>query len=124
MIGWPERLIALAAGLAGLLGVATSAAAVHSGAGPTLETSARFLMFHAPALLALAAALSAGVCRPVLGRLAGLLLVVGVALFSGDLACRALQGSALFPMAAPAGGILLMGGWLLAGIAALVAPRR
>jgi uncharacterized membrane protein YgdD (TMEM256/DUF423 family) len=124
VIGWPERLIGLAAGLAGLLGVAASAAAVHSGAGATLETSARFLMFHAPALLALAAALAAGACRPVLGRLAGLLLVVGLALFSGDLAWRALEGAALFPMAAPAGGVVLMGGWFLAGVAALAAARR
>ncbi|MEQ4599230.1 MAG: DUF423 domain-containing protein, partial [Methylobacteriaceae bacterium] len=30
----------------------------------------------------------------------------------------------LFPMAAPSGGVVLMAGWLLAAIAALVPARR
>ena len=123
MIAWPERLLGAAAGLAGVLGVALSAAAVHSGAGQTLETSARFLMFHAPALIGLVALIATGTVRPVLGRLAGGALVVGLALFSGDLAVRAFYGVPLLPMAAPTGGVVLMLGWLLAGAAA-VFPRR
>jgi CheY-like chemotaxis protein len=39
-------------------------------------------------------------------------------LFCGDFALRALAGRALFPMAAPAGGILLIAGWLAAATAA------
>jgi uncharacterized membrane protein YgdD (TMEM256/DUF423 family) len=123
VIAWPERLLGAAAGLAGVLGVALSAAAVHSGAGQTLETAARFLMFHAPALLGIAALVAAGLVRPALGRLAGFGLVVGLVLFSGDLAVRAFYGVPLFPMAAPTGGVVLMLGWLLAG-AAVVFPRR
>jgi uncharacterized membrane protein YgdD (TMEM256/DUF423 family) len=124
VIAWPERLLGAAAGLAGVLGVALSAAAVHSGAGQTLETAARFLMFHAPALLGLVALLSAGTVRPVLGRLAGIGLFIGLALFSGDLAIRAFYGVALFPMAAPTGGVLLMLGWLLAGAAIVFSRGR
>jgi uncharacterized membrane protein YgdD (TMEM256/DUF423 family) len=120
VIAWPERLLGAAAGLAGLLGVALSAAAVHSGAGQTLETAARFLLFHAPALLALVALLGSGAARASLGRLAGTALVLGLVLFSGDLAVRAFYAVPLFPMAAPTGGVLLMLGWLLAGSAILL----
>lgn len=122
--GWPERALGLAAGLAGALGVAAAAAAVHGGSAPNLETAARFLLFHAPALLALCAGLSLGVLSPPLGRAAGAALVIGLALFSGDLALRALHGVALFPMAAPSGGLLLIAGWVLVGVASLAGRRR
>jgi len=44
-------------------------------------------------------------------------------LFCGDLALRAIAGQAMFPMAAPAGGMLLMGGWALLAISALLQLR-
>ena len=44
-------------------------------------------------------------------------------LFCGDLSRRAFSGVALFPRAAPTGGILLMLGWLLVGISALLRLR-
>lgn len=119
----PERLLVLAAGLAGCLGVALSAAASHLTGGGQLQTAAQFLLFHAPALLALAALMAAGVLHRVLGRLAGLALVLGLVLFCGDLSRRAFAGAALAPMAAPTGGFLLMGGWLLAGAAGILRPR-
>jgi uncharacterized membrane protein YgdD (TMEM256/DUF423 family) len=123
VIAWPERLLGTAAGLAGVLGVALSAAAVHSGAGQTLETAARFLMFHAPALLGLMALIVTGTVSSRLGRGAAAALILGLALFSGDLAVRAFYAVPLFPMAAPMGGVLLMGGWLLVGAASLFARR-
>ena len=49
--GWDRILIALGA-IAGLAGVALSAAAAHVTGAGSLETAARFLLFHAPALLA------------------------------------------------------------------------
>jgi uncharacterized membrane protein YgdD (TMEM256/DUF423 family) len=49
---------------------------------------------------------------------------MGLALFSGDLSLRAMHGIPLFPMAAPAGGLLLMAGWLLAALVALIPTRR
>jgi uncharacterized membrane protein YgdD (TMEM256/DUF423 family) len=42
--------------------------------------------------------------------------------FAGDLSMRALKSTALFPMAAPAGGIGLMVGWGLLAVSALI-PR-
>jgi uncharacterized membrane protein YgdD (TMEM256/DUF423 family) len=50
-------------------------------------------------------------------------LLLGVALFAGDLALRAYTAHRLFPMAAPTGGIVMMAGWVLLGLAAFVAIR-
>ncbi|MFY9290027.1 MAG: DUF423 domain-containing protein, partial [Methylorubrum rhodinum] len=61
-----------------------------------------------------------GLTRGALTRTAAGALLVGLALFSGDLAMRALAGQALFPMAAPTGGFVLMAGWLLAAVVALI----
>ncbi len=119
-----DRLLAALAALAGGLGVAASAAAAHTSGGETLKTAAQFLLFHAPAILALTGFAAAGLTRGALTRLAAAALLIGLALFSGDLALRALTGQALFPMAAPIGGTVLMAGWALAAIAALVPARR
>ena len=118
-----RTLLALAA-LAGLLGVAGSAAAAHRDGGESLKTASQFLLFHAPAVIGLVAMGSNGALRPALARIAAGALLLGLALFSGDLALRALAGTPLFPMAAPSGGVVLMLGWLLASIAALVPARR
>lgn len=119
-----DRLLAALAALAGGLGVAASAAAAHTSGGETLKTAAQFLLFHAPAILALIGFAAAGLTRGGLTRLAAAALLLGLVLFSGDLAMRALVGQALFAMAAPSGGVVLMAGWLLAAIAVLVPARR
>nr|WP_210261160.1 DUF423 domain-containing protein [Enterovirga sp. DB1703] len=110
--------------LAGCLGVALSAAASHVTGGGTLEISARFLLVHAPALIGVAAGAATGLLHRAAALAAGAILVLGLALFSGDLAARALRGAALLPMAAPAGGILMMAGWLLAALSAVIGGRR
>jgi uncharacterized membrane protein YgdD (TMEM256/DUF423 family) len=71
------------------------------------------LLAHAPALLAL------GLAGRRALALAALPLVLGVLMFCGDLIARHYLGGRLFPYAAPAGGIALIGGWLAIGIAAL-----
>lgn len=120
--GWDRALVALGA-LAGLAGVALSAAAAHLTGASSAETAARFLLFHAPALIGLAALAGTRLVHPGVGRAAGFALVLGLGLFCGDLALRALRGVPLFPMAAPSGGIALMVGWALVAVAALL-PRR
>ncbi len=119
-----DRLIVALAALAGGLGVAASAAAAHGTGTDSLRTAAQFLLFHAPAILALAALGGSGLTRALPTRLAALLLLAGLALFSGDLALRALYARPLFPMAAPIGGTALMAGWLAAALAALIPARR
>lgn len=108
-------LIALA-GLAGAAGVALSAAAAHAGGG-NLATAASMLLAHAPALLAV------GLIGPERGSrllaVAAGVLAAGLVLFCGDLVARHYLGNRLFPMAAPAGGLLLIGGWLLVAASAL-----
>jgi uncharacterized membrane protein YgdD (TMEM256/DUF423 family) len=120
-----RRFLFVIAGLAGLLGAAgvgAAAASAHLVGGQLLETAATFLMIHSAAVLAIAAlALRAQRAAAVIFALAGALLILGMSLFCGDFAMRALASHALFPMAAPGGGTLLMAGWLAAGIAAALA---
>ncbi|MBB4038951.1 uncharacterized membrane protein YgdD (TMEM256/DUF423 family) [Microvirga flocculans] len=113
------RILIVLASLSGLLGVGLSAAAAHV-TGGSLTTAAQFLLFHAPALLALAALIAAGAVHPLLAQIAGYVIVLGLALFCGDLSRRAFSGMALFPRAAPTGGILLMIGWVMIGVSSLL----
>lgn len=119
-----DRILLAAAGLTGLIGVAASAAAAHSGGGDTLRTAAQFLLFHAPLVVGLVALAAAGLTNGLLTRLAASAILAGLAFFSGDLALRALAGTPLFPMAAPSGGFALMAGWLLTALAALLPAKR
>jgi uncharacterized membrane protein YgdD (TMEM256/DUF423 family) len=115
-------VIAALGGLLGAAGVGGAAAAAHLGGGQLLETAATFLMIHSAAVLAIAAlALRAQRAAAVLFAVAGAVLILGMALFCGDFAMRALANRAVFPMAAPSGGMLLITGWLAAGIAAATA---
>ncbi len=109
-----DRLLVFAAGLAGAAGVALSAAAAHLG-GAFVGTAANFLLMHAPALLAIGLL---GANRAL--RIAGLILLVAVLLFCGDLLARDFLGTRLFPGAAPIGGTLLIVGWVAVAVTALV----
>jgi uncharacterized membrane protein YgdD (TMEM256/DUF423 family) len=117
--------LAALAGLLGATGLAAAAAAAHLGGGQLLDRAATFLMIHSVAVLGIAALGQRAGRRPayIFGS-AGLLLIGGMVLFCGDLATRVLASRPLFPMAAPSGGILLIAGWLAAGLAAaLAAPE-
>ena len=94
--------------------------AAHAGGG-NLGTAATMLLAHAPALLALGLLSREGSRILALG---GLVLALGVLLFAGDLVMRDWAGTRLFPMAAPAGGIAMIAGWLMAAAAGVVARRR
>jgi uncharacterized membrane protein YgdD (TMEM256/DUF423 family) len=114
--GGSRRVLVLAGGLCGAAGVALSAAAAHLG-GSFVATAASFLLMHAPVFLA--AGLLEG--NRVL-RIGIFTLLAGLLLFCGDLLARDFVGSSLFPMSAPIGGTLLIGGWLV--IAASALPRK
>lgn len=107
-----NRFFVFAAGLIGAAGVALSAAAAHAG-GAFTGTAANFLLMHAPVFLAIGLL---GANRML--RIAGLILLVAIMLFSGDLAARDFLGGRLFPFAAPIGGTLLIIGWLAVGASA------
>ncbi|WP_275784251.1 DUF423 domain-containing protein [Pararhizobium gei] len=108
------------AGLMGLFGVASAAAASH-GADPRLLGSASLLcLAHAPALVAL----HAGWQAIRTAALATLLLAVGTTLFAADLTLRHVAGHGLFPLSAPTGGVVMMLGWLAIAAGAFFKPAR
>ena len=107
----------LIGGLCGAGGVALSAYAAHAG-GEHIGTAAQMMLFHAPAFLALGL-FPAGWLR----GLAIALLAAGLMLFAGDLLARAFTGTRLFPMAAPTGGLMMIGGWQAVTAAGVFARR-
>jgi uncharacterized membrane protein YgdD (TMEM256/DUF423 family) len=80
------------------------------------ETAARYQMYHALALLAVALLLS---LRPV-GTLqwAGWLFVVGTTLFCGSLYALALTGTRWLGAITPLGGIAFLAGWICLALSA------
>ena len=102
-----SRILLVAAGLCGALGVAAAARASHAG-DDNLGIAANYLLLHAPVLIGLSLMAAS---RVVVA--AGVVLLIGLAVFAGDLAARSLLGGPLFPMAAPLGGGGLIVGWLL-----------
>jgi len=108
MAAYPSLIFA--AGLCGAAGVALSAAATHS-SNANVGIAASFLLAHAPVFLAIG---MIGGNRIM--KLGSATLLLGVLLFCGDLVMRDYAGTRLLPMAAPAGGTIMILGWL--GIAA------
>ena len=115
---------AAAAGLTGAGGIILAAAAAHGVPDPRLQTAANFLMLHAAATLAVCGLALAVPQRGIWFLGAAGLFLSGSLLFGGDLSARALAGTRLFPMAAPLGGTLLILGWVLVTLAALIVMRQ
>ncbi|MDJ1157692.1 DUF423 domain-containing protein [Chelatococcus sp. SYSU_G07232] len=118
-----DRLFIALGALFGFWGVAAAAASAHVAGSGSLGTAANFLLFHGPLLVALPAVARAWVGHAGLLRAGGCFIALGVGLFSGDLALRALVGLPLFPMAAPTGGFTLMLGWAAIGASSLIRTR-
>ncbi len=110
----------IGAALLGFCGVAAAAASAHAGTDPRLMGAVALIcLAHAPALLALG--LSGR--RDAILRVAAFLLFAGAGLFSADIASRAYEFGRLFSMAAPAGGLAMMAGWLAVAFSAFFARR-
>ncbi len=114
----------LAAAINGLLAVAAGAAASHLFAADAhrialMSTGAQYAMYHALALVALAAlaAREAGRVDRFLAA-AGWFFLAGTVLFSGSLYLLALAGALVFAQVTPIGGIAFMLGWISLGISA------
>lgn len=124
-----ESALALWAALIGLCGVATAAAAAHLTSTTSLNAAALILLSHAPAIIASLAATRSHLLNLRMGIIAAGLLALGATLFSSDIAFRVFWSTPLFPMAAPAGGFILMIGWgflafsALASLVQRVRPR-
>ncbi|MEI4499977.1 DUF423 domain-containing protein, partial [Klebsiella pneumoniae] len=81
------------------------------------------LLFHATAILACVALLGRGLLHGGMGLVAASGLAIGAGLFAGDLTLRHFAGHALFPMAAPSGGTIMIASWLAVTLAAVVARK-
>lgn len=114
-----QSLFIAAAGLLGLSGVALAAAASHGADARLLGGASAMCLAHAPALLALTGLGS----RLRLAPAAGAAMAVGTAVFAGDLVLRHASGHGLFPMSAPLGGMIMMLGWALIAVGAVL-PKR
>ena len=80
------------------------------------EVGARYHMYHALALLAVAWAHTQW--PGALTTAAGWLFVAGIALFSGSLYVLSLSGVRWLGAVTPLGGLCFMAGWLCLGLAA------
>ncbi len=112
------RILVILAGIMGADGVILAAAAAHQGDATRLMPASSMLLFHATAILAVAALAERGIIHFKIGIAAGFGFVIAAGLFSGDLTMRQYAGHGLFPMAAPTGGTLLIASWLLLAVAA------
>ncbi len=112
-----DRLFLLFGAVSGLLSVAFGAFGAHglrTRLSPDMlavfETGARYQMYHALALLAVAAAIGRlGDARPLL--VAGWCFTLGIVLFSGSLYALALSGVSGLGAITPIGGLAFLLGW-------------
>jgi uncharacterized membrane protein YgdD (TMEM256/DUF423 family) len=114
-------MLLVLAGLMGACGVGLAAAAAHGTPAAGLDSAAYLLLFHATAVLAAACLDGQQLLWRPLGLVAMACFVAGSTLFAGDIALRSFAGHRLFPLAAPAGGTLLLIGWLVLAAAAIAA---
>lgn len=112
-----DRVFGVTGSVSGFLAVAAGAFGAHalrSRLAPeqlaVFETGARYQMYHALALLAVAAALGRGP-QPLL-RAAGWLFLAGTIVFSGSLYALSLSGARWWGAITPLGGVLFLAGWL------------
>ncbi len=112
-----DRTFAIAGSLSAFVAVAAGAFGAHglrSRLSPEMltafETGARYEMYHALALIALAWAATRWPAPPV--RAAGWLFIAGTVLFSGSLYLLALTGVRWLGAVTPIGGLSFLGGWL------------
>ncbi len=118
------------AAASGFISVAAGAFGAHgledriSAAGlAAFETAARYQMYHALALVAVAWMASRGLA-PLPVKFAGWAFVVGTLLFSGSLYVFGLTGSRALVWLTPLGGLGFLAGWAGLFVAALRAARE
>jgi len=119
-----DRTFLLAGAIAGLVAVGFGAFGAHGLRGrlspdmlAVFETGVRYHMYHALALL-LVAALAGRIEGKALAA-AGWLFVVGIVIFSGSLYLLAVTGVTILGAITPIGGVAFLAGWACLALAAL-----
>ena len=120
-----DRTFLFFGSLLGFLGVAFGAFGAHALKGRlsadmlvVFETGVRYQMYHAFAILIVAAAIGR-IGDANLLVLAGWFFVAGVLLFSGSLYVLSLSGVGVLGAITPVGGLLFLIGWVCLGLFAL-----
>jgi uncharacterized membrane protein YgdD (TMEM256/DUF423 family) len=118
-----DRIFTALGALSGFIAVAAGAFGAHALKAhltpdmlAVFDTGARYQMFHALALLAVAWALSRWPGRAAAAS--GWCFVGGTVIFSGSLYVLSLTGVRGFGAITPIGGVLFLAGWLLLAVAA------
>lgn len=114
------RITLLFGCLLGAFGVMLAAAANHTADTGLLANASAIALAHAPVLIAIAI----GWHRLSTARFASIAMMLGTLLFIGDLLCRHFAGHGLFPMAAPTGGIAMMGSWIILAFSAIMKVKQ
>ena len=119
-----DRTFLLAGAVAGLVAVAFGAFGAHGLRGrltpemlAVFETGVRYQMYHALALL-LVAALAPHVPGKAIAA-AGWLFVAGIVVFSGSLYLLAVTGVTILGAITPIGGVAFLAGWASLIVASL-----
>lgn len=112
----------------GLISVAAGAFGAHGLKGrlspdmlAVFETGARYQMYHALALLAVAWLVSQSTSKAANGT--GWCFLVGIILFSGSLYALSLTGISKLGIITPFGGTLFLAGWVLLAVAGVHLSR-
>ncbi|HEU4698740.1 MAG TPA: DUF423 domain-containing protein [Gemmatimonadales bacterium] len=121
----PERLFFALGAVSAFLAVAAGAFGAHglrARLAPELlavfETAARYQMYHALALLAVAWVAGRVGPASALPAWAGWLFVAGTVLFSGSLYLLTLTGTRWLGAVTPLGGVAFLAGWLCLALSA------
>jgi len=116
-----DRTFAVCGALSAFIAVAAGAFGAHALRArlsaellAVFETAARYQMYHALALIAVAWTITRTDSPQV--RAAGWLFVAGTILFSGSLYLLALTGARGLGAVTPLGGLCFLAGWLLLAI--------
>ena len=125
-----ERRFIIIAAMLGFLGVALGAFGAHglestleaNGRLDTFETAARYHMYHALALVAVAWVYTQYPGQWVVRG--GYLILAGTLIFSGSLYILAITDFGLMGAIAPIGGTALLAGWSCLGFAAWQSSTR
>lgn len=119
-----DRTFLLAGAVAGLVAVAFGAFGAHGLRGrltpemlAVFETGVRYHMYHALALLLVAALAPHAQGKAV--AVAGWLFVAGIVIFSGSLYLLAVTGVTILGAITPIGGVAFIAGWASLIVAAL-----
>ncbi len=117
------RAAVLLSGLTGAGGIILAAVGAHLAADARLHNAAHLMLIHAAAAIGLCGLALARPQRGMWFAAAACVLLCGSLVFGSGITLGALLESKLFLMAAPIGGVVLIGGWLLAAIAAAIMLR-